>query len=73
MEIVSHAHTRGRKASYVWEFFGHPKVDGAVDKNITVCRLCKEKMPYTGGTSTMGCHMQRHHPVEVSKAQGMVE
>lgn len=54
--------------SYVWKHFGHPMTEtpqGAreVQKDSTVCRICRTVLKYkTGNTTNMIQHLNRHHP-----------
>ena len=49
------------KRSVVWEHCGFLKENGVVSKAFTVCKHCKAKMPYSGNTTTMKSHLDRHH------------
>lgn len=46
----------------MWKHFGFPVLhDGATDKKRTICKLCKSFCAYSGNTSTMQSHLQKHH------------
>ncbi len=49
------------KRSPVWKHCGFLKKDGIVNKKVTVCKICRKQMPYSGNTSTMHAHLDRHH------------
>ena len=49
--------------SPVWQNFGFPESDrGVVDKQSTICKLCSTVLKYTGNTTNMQTHLNRHHP-----------
>ena len=56
--------------SAVWESFGMPVYESngvrRQDKEHVICKLCDAALKYTGNTTNMQKHIDRHHPV-VSK------
>ena len=41
----------------VWKYFGF----SLKDSKIVVCKLCKKDLTFTGGTTNLHKHIQRHH------------
>ena len=48
--------------SAVWKVFGFTKYGDKVSSDEIACKECKTKMKYTGSTSNLNFHIQRHHP-----------
>ena len=61
--------------SKVWVHFGFfGNAEGEItDNKHVVCRLCaplgKKPIPYSGGTTNMYSHLERHHPVQYSELE----
>lgn len=47
--------------SKVWKKFGFHMRNGALDKNIAICKLCKTAVKYTGSTTNLNTHLVRRH------------
>ncbi len=60
MEIADFVSKRSKK-SPVWLYFGFPVINGVKNEKITMCKLCKGTVPYSGNTTTMASHLDRHH------------
>jgi hypothetical protein len=60
MDIAEFVSKRSKK-SPVWLHFGFPVINGVKDEKKTICKLCKATMPYSGNTTTMASHLDRHH------------
>ena len=64
MEIVEFS-GKGKRSA-VWNHFGFPSYsDKGVDKTKTVCKPCKALCSYSGNTSTLQTHLDKHHWQEV--------
>ncbi|KAI4789138.1 hypothetical protein KUCAC02_035425 [Chaenocephalus aceratus] len=48
----------------VWEHFGFKKKKESdnLDKTMAVCKLCHTNVKYSGNTTNLRSHLQRHHP-----------
>ncbi|KAI4797684.1 hypothetical protein KUCAC02_024924 [Chaenocephalus aceratus] len=55
----------------VWEHFGFKKKKESdnLDKTMAVCKLCHTNMKYSGNTTNLRSHLQRHHPDKVMLTQ----
>ncbi|KAJ4940609.1 hypothetical protein JOQ06_026906 [Pogonophryne albipinna] len=51
----------------VWEHFGFKKKKESdnLDKIMAVCKLCHTNVKYSGNTTNLRTHLQRHHPDKV--------
>ncbi|KAI4801155.1 hypothetical protein KUCAC02_000081, partial [Chaenocephalus aceratus] len=51
----------------VWKHFGFKKKkeSDTLDKTMAVCKLCHTNVKYSGNTTNLGTHLQRHHPDKV--------
>nr|XP_010776357.1 PREDICTED: zinc finger BED domain-containing protein 1-like [Notothenia coriiceps] len=51
----------------VWEHFGFKKKKESdnLDKTMAVCKLCHTNVKYSGNTTNLRTHLQRHHPDKV--------
>ena len=60
----------GASSSYVWKHFGFESevIDGKkeIKKQFAVCRVCKAKLRYHGGTSSLGNHLRVKHSISGS-------
>lgn len=60
--IVDHDNNNRSNQSKVWKYFGHYKVNGEINKQETVCKICLAVKSYKGGnTSNMMTHLTVHH------------
>jgi hypothetical protein len=50
--------------SAIWTHFAlrKSKRDGKIDEAIAVCRLCDAHVKFSGGTTNLAYHMNKHHP-----------
>ncbi|KAL3890114.1 hypothetical protein ACJMK2_002407 [Sinanodonta woodiana] len=50
--------------SAIWTHFAFrkSKPDGKIDEAIAVCRLCDAHVKFSGGTTNLAYHMNKHHP-----------
>lgn len=55
--------------SKVWTHFGFRNVEGTrkLDKDYAICKNCFAKVKYSGNTTNMLTHLQRHHPKLLSE------
>ena len=57
----------GNSTSFVWKDFAfeYEIIDGkkVINKSKAVCKLCRAKLAYCGGTSTLGNHLRTKHKV----------
>lgn len=61
--------------SDVWSHFW-VKVDKQTQKqveNVAICRHCDQTVKYSGGTTNLSAHLNRHHPNAISKTKVKVE
>ena len=58
-------------SSKAWDHFGFYKVGDKVMKEKAVCRICHQECKYTGGTTNLNQHLQKHHS-ELFKVSGVV-
>jgi hypothetical protein len=59
--------TGSRYKSDVWNHFGFPVSHDEnnirkVNRSETVCKICHKRIQYSGNTTNMKTHLQRHHP-----------
>ena len=47
--------------SKAWDHFGFYKVEGKILKEKAVCKICHQECKYTGGTTNLNTHLQKHH------------
>ena len=47
--------------SKVWKKFGFYMKNGALDKSIAICKVCKTALKYTGSTTNLHTHLVRRH------------
>ena len=51
--------------SPVWQYFGFYKSSsGVIQREKAICRLYHGELPYSGNTTNLRTHIERHHPVE---------
>ena len=51
--------------SPVWQYFGFYKSSsGVIQREKAVCRLCHSQLSYSGNTTNLRTHVERHHPIE---------
>ena len=51
--------------SPVWQYFGFYKSSsGVIQREKAVCRLCHSELSYSGNTTNLRTHIERHHPIE---------
>ena len=51
--------------SPVWQYFGFYKSpSGVIQREKAICRLCHGELPYSGNTTNLRTHIERHHPIE---------
>ena len=50
--------------SPVWQYFGFYKSSGVIQREKAVCRLCHGELAYSGNTTNLRTHIERHHPIE---------
>ena len=70
--IVDYSGQKRTNSSKVWQFFGFYKDGDKINKDITVCKICKAEKPYKGySTSNMMAHLTTFHNdlVNPGKAQ----
>ena len=48
-------------SSKVWDHFGFYKMGNTVMKEKAVCKICNQECKYTGGTTNLNQHLQKHH------------
>lgn len=58
---IAEFQSKRAKRSDVWSHCGFLKEGVVINKSVTVCKICQTKMPYTGNTTTMRSHLDRHH------------
>ena len=46
----------------VWQHFGFYENNGKLDKNYTICKVCRSQIKYFGNTTNLYNHISRHHP-----------
>lgn len=63
-DIVDESHIYkfpGRSKSSVWNHFGFQKgPDGLLDKSKAVCKICYQGIRYSGNTTNLHCHLNKH-------------
>ena len=47
--------------SKAWDRFGFYKVGSQIFKEKAVCKICFQECKYTGGTTNLNQHLQKHH------------
>lgn len=59
-------HTPVGVKSWVWKYFGFRKTDGAVVKDVAVCKEkdCQCEIRYCGNTSNLSAHLKRRHGID---------
>ena len=51
--------------SPVWQYFGFYKSpSGVIQREKAVCQLCRSQLSYSGNTTNLRTHIERHHPIE---------
>ena len=48
-------------SSKVWKHFGFYKDGNKVLKDFAVCFVCKQECKYSGGTTNLNQHLEKHH------------
>ena len=48
-------------SSKAWDHFGFYKVGNKILKDKAVCKICNQECKYTGGTTNLNQHLQKHH------------
>ena len=48
-------------SSKVWKHFGFYKAGNKVIKEFGVCFVCKQEYKYSGGTTNLSQHLEKHH------------
>lgn len=48
-------------SSHVWKYFGFYKINNIISKDKAVCKICNLEYKYTGGTTNLNQHLQKHH------------
>ena len=48
-------------SSHVWKYFGFYKVNNIILKDKAICKICNLEYKYTGGTTNLSQHLQKHH------------
>lgn len=48
-------------SSKVWKHFGFYKAGNKVLKDFVVCFVCKQECKYSGGTTNLSQHIEKHH------------
>ena len=63
----------GKSTSYVWKYFGFEfevvNEKKVIDEKLAVCRICKSKLKYHGGTTNLGNHLRAIHQIESAEEQ----
>lgn len=53
----------GKTKSFVWQYFGHLKTDGKLNKSEVVCKICRKKFAHIGNTSNLLYHLRTSHSI----------
>ena len=48
-------------SSKVWKHFGFYKAGNTILKDFAVCFVCKQQCKYSGGTTNLNQHLEKHH------------
>lgn len=60
-------HTPVGVKSWVWKYFGFRKIDGALVRDVAVCKEkdCQCEIRYCSNTSNLSAHLKRRHGIDV--------
>lgn len=56
--------------SSVWKYFGFYTLDGNINKEKAVCRLCKKQFSYAKTTTNLRAHLLSAHPDDATELEG---